>query len=151
MSEELYQEAILESARSTAHRGDLKGRASALNILVHNPLCGDQVHLWMECDGDCIHCARFSGHGCSISHPAAAMVCAAVDGRSPQEAAALVDDFKQLLSGAADEAAKSRLGEIVSLEGVRRFPARARCASIAFEALASLLRKESGKVVTTEC
>lgn len=183
MLEELYQEAILESARSTAYRGDLTDRKNALNVLVHNPLCGDQVRLWIEsgsldalepclkcpahvpisegsetgepasaaAPSSCINCARFSGHGCSISQASASMLCAAVEGKSAEEAALLIEDFKKLLNGSADHASRERLGELVSLEGVRRFPARARCASIAFEALAAVLRKDSGAVVTTGC
>lgn len=79
------------------------------------------------------------------------MMCKAIEGLSDDDAERLVSDFKQLLNGTADEAVRRRLGDITALEGVRRFPARARCASIAFEALAAALRKDGRKVLSTGC
>jgi nitrogen fixation NifU-like protein len=143
MSEELYQDTILESSRDTTHRGELASAPSVHHTLVRNPLCGDSVTLWLDSDGETIGAVRFSGSGCAISQAAAALMASAIETRPVAEAEQLVKDFRALISGLADEQARERLGPLVALEGVRKFPARARCASIAFEALAALIAARS--------
>ena len=144
MLEELYQETILELSRSQEYRGDLKDQPHACDVCMHNPLCGDCVHLWIEPAADgVLGKVRFCGHGCSISQASATMMAALIEGRDAEFAKQLIEDFKLLLSGKLpeDDPARVRLDHLVALEGVRRFPARQRCAALAFDALTGTLNR----------
>ncbi len=143
MLEELYQEEILDASKSTRFRGDLQGVEGAKDALVNNPLCGDNVHLWVKPSENKLECVCFSGHGCSISQASASMLSELVQGRSTEEAKIVVEAFKKLLAGKIEDSERELLHSLVALEGVRRFPARARCASIAFEALSKILEQIS--------
>lgn len=138
MLEELYQEVILDYSQSTQHRGDLAACPGARHELVHNPLCGDNVDLWISVEEGAVVDIKFTGNGCAISQASAALLADLVRGKKVDELAGVIDDFQKLLDGDDSSEVRERLGPIVALEGVRKFPVRRRCAALAFEALRRL-------------
>ena len=136
----LYQEIILDHYRRPRNKGTLE--APDEQVQIRNPLCGDEVELAVRFDGDTVADVRFAGKGCSISQASASMMTQAVKGKSREEAAALFQQFHRLIHGEAPLAqtpADKTLGELRAMAGVSRFPARMRCALLAWGALHEVL------------
>ena len=136
----LYQEIILDHYRRPRNKGALE--APDEQVQIRNPLCGDEVELAVKFDGDTVAEARFTGKGCSISQASASMMTQAVKGKSREEAAALFQQFHKLVHGEAPAngaPADKSLGELRAMAGVSRFPARMRCALLAWGALHEVL------------
>ncbi|HET7457475.1 MAG TPA: SUF system NifU family Fe-S cluster assembly protein [Gemmatimonadaceae bacterium] len=133
----LYQELILDHYRRPRNKGVVeKGTgASVAAGAARNPLCGDEVAVTLALDGDTVTDARFTGRGCSISQAAASMMTVLVRGRSLEEIAALRALIGSLLAGDEAAAADPSLGDARALAGVAKYPARHRCAAMAWEAL----------------
>lgn len=128
----LYQEVILEHNRSPRNYGALEdstGRADG-----HNPLCGDQVTVWIRMDGDRVSEATFVGSGCAISKASASMMTQAIKGKSRSEAESLFSHFHGLVTGQESEPDPT-LGKLKVFAGVARFPTRVKCASLAWHAM----------------
>ena len=140
MSDELYQEIILESSRSTAHRGELSALPTARHEMMRNPLCGDIVDLWIDVRDGVVKDVKFAGHGCAISQASASLLAEIAVGKRLEELSDVVSSFQALLDGELEDEKKKALGPLVALEGVRQFPIRRRCASLAFEALQRIAR-----------
>jgi len=126
----MYQAAILEHARRTRHRGVLDP-ADARQEGV-NPSCGDELLLTLRFDGERVAEARFEGKGCAISQASASLMAQAIEGRSRAEVHALVAHVKAMIHG---EGVHDDLGELAVLEGVRRLPARVKCAALPWTTL----------------
>ena len=136
----LYQEIILDHYRRPRNKGTLE--AADEQVQIRNPLCGDEVELAVKFDGDTVADVRFTGKGCSISQASASMMTQAVKGKSREEAAALFQQFHKLVHGetpANGAPADKSLGELRAMAGVSRFPARMRCALLAWGALHEVL------------
>ena len=131
----MYQEIILDHYRRPRNKGTLE--AADEQVQIRNPLCGDEVELAVRFDGDTVADVRFTGKGCSISQASASMMTQAVKGKSRDEAAALFQQFHKMIHGEA--AAEKSLGELRAMAGVSRFPARMRCALLAWGALHAVL------------
>lgn len=140
--EELYQEVILEHWEHPLNKGALGEGACSVHL--RNPLCGDEVKLYLVLKEDTVEDVAFEGHGCSISQAAASMMTQLVKGRKRNEVEQVIEKYRKLLKGELDEKGKSELGDISVLETVKRFPSRIRCALLSFEALEQLMieRKE---------
>ena len=137
----LYQELILDHYRRPRNKGTLeKADASAE---VKNPLCGDEIGLQVAFDGDCVCDLKFSGRGCSISLASASMMTQLVKGKSTEEIDAIRKQFRDLMLGNAAAADDPQLGPLLALSGVARFPARVKCALLAWNALESALAERS--------
>jgi nitrogen fixation protein NifU and related proteins len=137
----LYQELILDHYRRPRNKGTLeKADASAE---VKNPLCGDEIGLQVAFDGDCVCDLKFSGRGCSISQASASMMTQLVKGKTTEEIEAIRKQFRDLMLGNAAAADDPRLGPLRALSGVARFPARVKCALLAWNALESALAERS--------
>jgi nitrogen fixation NifU-like protein len=134
----IYQELILDHYRRPRNKGALEGADAEAER--RNPLCGDEIVLQLAFDGDLVREARFTGRGCSISQASASMLTQALRGRTRAEAEALVRRFTALIHGDADAGRDESLGELRALQGVARFPARIRCATLAWSALDEALR-----------
>ena len=136
----LYQEMILDHYRRPRNKGTLE-RADA-TVEMKNPLCGDEITLQVVFDPDGVSDLRFSGRGCSISQASASMMTQLVKGKGPEEIDAIREQFRDLMLGnaAADD---SRLGSLRALSGVARFPARVKCALLAWNALESALAERA--------
>lgn len=146
--EDLYREVILDHYRSPRNRGELEC-PPAHRGEGFNPLCGDDVVLYILADGDTIADVKIGGNGCSISQASASMMSTAIKGKTFQEAQAINKAFKKSLSlsdddedATADEATgnnAAELGDLQALQGVMKFPVRIKCATLGWNVLAESL------------
>jgi nitrogen fixation NifU-like protein len=149
--EDLYREIILDHYRSPRNRGELES-PPARRAEGFNPLCGDQVIVTLDVDGDVINEVKVTGQGCSISQSSASMMSAAVKGKSVSEVMQLVDRFKEMMSiherRLDDEAEPvatpaqelgAALGDLEALQGVVKFPVRIKCATLSWNTLVQSL------------
>jgi nitrogen fixation NifU-like protein len=133
----LYQELILDHYRRPRNKGTLeKADASAE---MKNPLCGDEITLQVAFEGNGVSDLRFSGRGCSISQASASMMTQLVKGKDSAEIDALRNRFRDMMLGDASAVTDEKLGSLRALSGVARFPARVKCALLAWNALESAL------------
>ena len=139
--DELYKEVILDHYRAPRNKGKLDPHDVALER--NNPLCGDEIELFLKFDGDELAGVAFDGKGCSISQASASMMTEKVKGLSANDAAALADSIKSMMAGESDGDADT-LGDLVSLKGVVKYPVRIKCALLGWNTLVEAL-EESGK------
>jgi nitrogen fixation NifU-like protein len=132
--DELYREVILDHNQNPRHRGHLD--QPTVTVGLHNPTCGDQVVLEIRARDGVIEDVAFSGQGCSISMASASMLCESIAGRSVEEARALAEGFPDFLTGKRNDPPP---GEWEALAGVKKFPARVKCATLAHNALKKAL------------
>jgi nitrogen fixation protein NifU and related proteins len=142
--EDLYREIILDHYRTPRNRGELPPPAA--HAVGHNPLCGDEIDVYLQVEGDTITDVKVGGQGCSISQSSASMMSQAVKGHSVAEVRALVRRFKGMMSiqeeGADDETISDdalKLGDLEALQGVVKFPVRIKCATLAWNTLLDAL------------
>ncbi len=142
---ELYQETIMGHNKSPRNFGRLEPADATADG--HNPLCGDRLSVDVRFDGEALAEVMFSGDGCAISKASASMMTDAVKGRDKDEARRLYEEFHKLVTreGEADE---KLLGKLKVFAGVGEFPARVKCAALAWRTLVAALEDED--VVTTE-
>ncbi|HUP85105.1 MAG TPA: SUF system NifU family Fe-S cluster assembly protein [Acidimicrobiales bacterium] len=149
--EDLYREIILDHYRSPRNRGELPA-PPATRTEGFNPLCGDEIVVFLSVDGDRVTDVKIGGQGCSISQSSASMMSAAVKGKSVDEARALIRAFKALMSihersldsdgqetGEAEAVSPDpevKLGDLEALQGVVKFPVRIKCATLSWNTLA---------------
>jgi nitrogen fixation NifU-like protein len=152
--EDLYREIILDHYRSPRNRGELPV-PPAHKVEGFNPLCGDEVVLYLDVDPetDTVHDVTIAGQGCSISQASTSMMSAAVKGKPLSEVRQLIRAFKALMSihesklegdgddgsDLAAELAGVRLGDLEALQGVVKFPVRIKCATLAWNTLQQAL------------
>ncbi len=129
----LYQELILQHYRSPKNRGVLA--SPTVEISMNNPVCGDEITLQLEVEGDRVIAARFSGQGCSISQASASMMAHQLEGKSLPEARQLAALFLRMMHGDESAAADRSLGDLRALAGVAKFPVRVKCALLPWNAL----------------
>jgi nitrogen fixation NifU-like protein len=137
----LYQEMILDHYRRPRNKGALE-KADA-TVEMKNPLCGDEITLQVAFEGDCVCDLRFSGRGCSISQASASMMTQLVKGKATHEIVAIRKQFRDLMLGNPPAAGDAQLGSLLALSGVARFPARVKCALLAWSALESALTERT--------
>ena len=137
----LYQEMILDHYRRPRNKGTLENADASVEM--KNPLCGDEIGLQVSFDGDAVSDLRFSGRGCSISQASASMMTQLVKGKRKQEIDSIRNQFRDLMLGvsAGDHVS---LGSLRALSGVARFPARVKCALLAWNALETALAERPG-------
>jgi len=133
----LYQEMILDHYRRPRNKGKLEKPDAQAEM--RNPLCGDEIDLQVNFAGDTVGDLKFSGRGCSISQASASMMTQIVKGKSAGEIEAIRKRFRELMLGDATAATDEKLGSLRALSGVARFPARVKCALLAWNALDSVL------------
>ncbi len=146
--EDLYREIILDHYRNPRNRGELPVPPAHVET-GFNPLCGDEITVYLQRDGDTITDLKLGGQGCSISQSSASMMSTAVKGRSLAEARATIRTFKGLMSvhehrlDSADEAVDAEetvpLGDLEALQGVVKFPVRIKCATLSWNTLTQAL------------
>ena len=149
--EDLYREIILDHYRNPRNRGELSA-PPATRVEGFNPLCGDEIVLFLDVEGDVVRDIRIGGQGCSISQSSASMMSSAVKGKTLDEVRALSRAFKgmmsiheQSLDGPADgdgggelgdgPDADVKLGDLEALRGVVKFPVRIKCATLSWNTL----------------
>ncbi len=144
---ELYQEVILDHSKRPRNVGTLE---AGLHAQGHNPLCGDRLTVYLDVQDGVLRDVRFQGEGCAISTASASLMTEAVRGRTPAETTALFERFHAAVTGPPDvEIDTEGLGKLAVLTGVRRYPMRVKCASLAWHTLDAALRGR-GDSVTTE-
>lgn len=147
---QLYQEVILDHNKNPRNYGEMDGYD--LIGVGKNPLCGDQYNVYIKIDGDKIIDVRFSGAGCAISKASASLMTTLVKGKTKDEADKLFEDFQKVITTQIDEEVETeQFGKLAVLAGVREFPARVKCAGLAWHTLHSAI--ESGdktKEISTE-
>lgn len=142
---ELYQEVIFDHNRSPRNFHPLTDANRVADG--HNPLCGDQLTIYLRIEGDRVADASFVGHGCAISTASASLMTEAVKGRSLAEVEALFRAFHAMLTDATP-AAEHELGKLEVFSGVREFPARVKCATLAWHTLHNALDGIQGTAQT---
>jgi nitrogen fixation NifU-like protein len=140
--EDLYREIILDHYRSPRNRGELP-TPPAVRAEGHNPLCGDEIQIYLAVEDGVVTDIKVGGQGCSISQSSASMMSQAVKGKSVDEVRALVRRFKGMMSIDDVEAqpgdADIRLGDLEALQGVVKFPVRIKCATLGWNTLVQAL------------
>jgi nitrogen fixation NifU-like protein len=159
--EDLYREIILDHYRSPRNRGELPV-PPAHKVEGFNPLCGDEVVLYidLDTDTDTVTDVKIAGQGCSISQASTSMMSAAVKGKSLEETRQLIRAFKALMSihgskleGESDgsdlqaDLEGVRLGDLEALQGVVKFPVRIKCATLAWNTLQQALDEAKAEAV----
>ncbi len=135
----LYQQLILEHYRKPRNRAELPEHT--VEVLMYNPVCGDEIRLQLRIDGDRIAEAKFMGQGCSISQAAVSMMTVKLQGATLEEADDLVSQFINLMHGDEAAARDRSLGDLRALQGVSKFPVRIKCALLGFDALQEALKQ----------
>ena len=139
--EELYKEVILDHYRAPRNKGRLDPHDIAIER--NNPLCGDEIELFLKFDGDALEGIAFDGKGCSISQASASMMTEKVKGLDTKDAATMAESIKKMMAG-EEEGDPAALGDLVSLKGVVKYPVRIKCALLGWNSLLEAL-EEGGK------
>jgi len=147
--QELYREVILDHNRRPRNFGELQDANRVVEGV--NPLCGDKITLYVKLEDDNVIDISFKGTGCAISVASSSLMTERAKGTSKQESLALFDKIHDMLTGDADVTAAAALGELdklAALSGVRAYPTRVKCASLAWHALKAALTGTDEKVST---
>jgi nitrogen fixation NifU-like protein len=142
--QELYREVILDHNRQPRNFGELTDADRVVQGV--NPLCGDQLTLYVKLDGNRVSDIRFKGSGCAISVASSSLMTERVKGGEVADALALFDRIHDMLTGDAEPS--EDLDKLVALAGVREFPSRVKCASLGWHALKSALTSAEDRVTT---
>jgi nitrogen fixation protein NifU and related proteins len=141
--EDLYREIILDHYRTPRNRGELD--PPAIMAEGFNPLCGDEIKVFLLVENGKVEDIRIGGQGCSISQSSASMMSQAVKGKTVEEARAVIGAFKSMMTPPDPEAEhdhdepKVKLGDLEALSGVQKFPVRIKCATLAWNTLAQAM------------
>jgi nitrogen fixation NifU-like protein len=135
----LYRRVIMDHYKKPRNRGVLE--EGNLTINMNNPTCGDRIQLTMKVDDGIVTDVKYEGEGCSISMSSASMMTQAIKGKKIEEALKLAEVFSNMMQGKEyDE--DLDLGDIEALQGVAKFPARIKCATLAWKAMEKGLKNE---------
>jgi nitrogen fixation protein NifU and related proteins len=143
--QELYQEVVLDHNRRPRNFRVLERGRKAEG---YNPLCGDRLTVFLCIDNGVISEVSFQGSGCAISKASASLMTESVKGKTIAEASVLFNQFQQMITAPADSPV-DRLGKLTALAGVRQFPIRVKCASLAWHALRAAMDARD-EMVSTE-
>ena len=145
---DLYQEVILDHNKKPRNFGTLD--TANRHADGHNPLCGDQISVYVKLNGDVIEDIRFQGQGCAISKASASMMTSELKGKTLPEAEAIFDSFHEMVAGLEEleEEEVEALGKLAVFSGVREYPARVKCASLAWHTLHAALENNEQPVST---
>ena len=144
---DLYQEVILDHNRSPCNFGRLDD--ADLQADGHNPLCGDRLSITVKLDGDRVTDLRFEGSGCAISKASASLMTEKVKGGTLDELRGLFDRFHRLVTDQTAPADDAGLGKLAVFAGVRDYPARVKCAILAWHTLRAAV-DDRQEIVSTE-
>jgi len=130
--DQLYRQVIMDHYKNPRNKGSIED--GALTIDMNNPTCGDRIHLTLQVEDGVVQNAKFDGEGCSISMSSASMMTQAVKGKKIDEALQLSHIFSDMMLGKEYDDSID-LGDIEALNGVAKFPARIKCATLAWKAM----------------
>ena len=143
---ELYREVILDHNRQPRNFGELEGANRVVEGV--NPLCGDKMTLYVKLANDRVEDIKFQGTGCAISVASSSLMTERIKGKTIEESVQLFKKIHDMLTGATTEPAEE-LDKLAALAGVREYPSRVKCASLAWHTLKSALEGNQ-EVATTE-
>lgn len=136
--DDLYRQVIMDHYQHPRNQGDLP--EGAISVDLRNPSCGDEITLQLLVNEGKVQDVRFKGAGCSISMASASMMSEAIKGLPVDQALALAQSFRSMMKGESVDL--DELGELESLQGVSKFPARIKCATLAWQALERSVKSE---------
>ena len=131
--DQLYRSVIMDHYKNPRNKGSLD--ENSVTIDMNNPTCGDRIHLTLKVEDGVVQAAKFDGEGCSISMSSASMMTELVKGKKVEEALELADIFSKMMTGDDYDDEKYDLGDVEALQGVAKFPARIKCATLAWKAM----------------
>lgn len=149
--DDLYREIILDHYRSPRNRGELP--APAVHVEGFNPLCGDEIVVYLLVEDGVVVDIKLTGHGCSISQASSSLMTSAVKGKTVEQARSVIDTFKQMMT-VHESALETRepeqfdlrkIGELAALAGVVKFPVRIKCATLAWNTLTQALDEATAR------
>ena len=140
---DLYQEVVLEHSKHPRNYRVLENPSHQAEG--YNPLCGDHFTVYLEVEDDRIREVSFQGSGCAISKASASIMTQALKGRSTAEAEALFENFHRVVTG---EAGAEGMGKLAAFSGVSEFPARVKCATLAWHTVHAAMQREQQAVST---
>ena len=143
---DLYQELILDHNKRPRNFGTLV--EANRHAEGHNPLCGDHITVHVDVEDNLIKGVTFEGGGCAISRASASLMTDAVKGKPVAEAEKMFEEFHQMVTSGVDEEVEAALGKLAVFCGVREFPSRVKCASLAWHTLKAALAAEPDPVTT---
>ncbi|OLS34599.1 Fe-S cluster assembly sulfur transfer protein SufU [Bacillus sp. MRMR6] len=137
----LYRQVIMDHYKNPRNRGILEDGSHTINM--NNPTCGDRIQLTFNVQNGIVTDVKFEGEGCSISMSSASMMTQAIKGKNVEEALKLSKIFSDMIQGKDYEDADDLdLGDIEALQGVSKFPARIKCATLAWKAMEKGLKED---------
>lgn len=131
--DQLYRQVIMDHYKNPRNRGELEDEAITINM--NNPTCGDRIQLHLKVEDNKVTDVKFSGEGCSISQSSASMMSEAIKGLPIEDALKMSAIFSDMIQGKDYNAEDLDLGDIEALQGVSKFPARIKCATLAWKAM----------------
>lgn len=137
--DQLYRRVIMDHYKTPRNKGTIEN--NSVNIEMNNPTCGDRIHLTLQVEDGIVKDAKFDGEGCSISMASASMMTQAVKGQEIDTALKLSGIFSDMMLG-KDYDDSIDLGDIEALQGVSQFPARIKCATLAWKAMEKGVQNE---------
>ena len=144
---DLYQDVILDHSKNPRNFHKIDGASAAHG---HNPLCGDQLTVYVTLDGDTVTDVAFEGSGCAISTAAASMMTQSLKGKKKAEVEALFEIYHDVVTGnRSGEDCLDELGKLAVFSGVSEFPVRVKCASLAWHTMKAAM-DETADTVSTE-
>ena len=129
----LYRQVIMDHYKHPKNKGVLEGEA--VSVEMNNPTCGDRIMLQLQVEDDLVKDVKFDGEGCSISLASASMMTQAIKGKKLSEALEMSTLFSKMMIGEEIDVGELDLGDIEALQGVSKFPARIKCATLAWQAM----------------
>lgn len=145
---ELYQEVILDHQKRPRNFRKLEGANRTLEG--YNPLCGDKITVYLRIEDGVVKDISFQGSGCAISTASASMMTESLKGKSVTDAEKLFESFHALITGVDLNGAAIPLGKLAVFSGVREFPVRVKCASLAWHTMRAALDGKDEELVSTE-
>jgi nitrogen fixation NifU-like protein len=143
---ELYQQVILDHNKNPRNFREMPDATNRVDG--YNPLCGDHYTIYLKLEDSTIREVSFTGSGCAISKASASVMSATLKGKSKEEAERLFETFHGLVTGDASSLSAAELGRLAAFSGVSEFPARVKCATLAWHTLRSALEGRDEKVTT---
>jgi nitrogen fixation NifU-like protein len=140
--DDIYKEVILDHYKKPRNKRDMPEAERSCSR--NNPLCGDEITVFVREENGKLLDVSFLGQGCSISQSSASMMTEAVAGKTVEEAERLIKEFRSMMAGEADPS-EDELGDLVALKGVVRYPIRIKCAVLAWDVLQEALQGPEGQ------
>ncbi len=144
--DDLYQEIILDHNKNPRNFGKLDPHDFCAEG--HNPLCGDQLVLYLKVEDDVVTDIRFEGSGCAISKASASLMTESLKGKTRDEVEKVFGRFRELVTGSSDGESSAELGKLAAFRGLSEFPVRVKCATLAWHTLRAALSNGAATVST---